>query len=178
MNNRRSPARIWTLAIIAIVAAIVFFGRLYNLQIINGESYLERSTKRISRTSEISAPRGEILDRFGRPLVTNRMSFSIIFDATTWDKSRREEILLRLIELCREEGQEYIDTLPVTATAPFSYTYNTGGKTSSEASVAQYLKSRKWPADSSADDFIKLLAERFDLSPSLSPELLRAVCGL
>ncbi len=178
MDNRRNPARVWTLAIIAITAAVIFFGRLYNLQIIDGASYLERSTKRISRTADISAPRGEILDRFGRPLVTNRMSFSIVFDATTWDKSRREEILLRLIDQCRAEGQDYIDTLPVTATSPFSYTFSASDGSSSEKSVIEYLKDRKWDADLSADELIEKMSERFDLTPGLSPEMRRALCGI
>lgn len=176
MDNRRNPARLKTLAIIAAAAAVIFFGRLYNLQIINGDSYLERSTKRISRTSTITAPRGEILDRFGRPLVTNRMSFSIVFDATTWDKSRREEILSRLLSLCAAEGQEYIDTLPVSAAPPYSYIYGEG--TSSEKDIAEYLKGRKWPSDTSAADFISRLSERFELSDTISPELRRAVCGI
>ena len=119
MNKKN--LRIWLLAAIGILAAIIFMGRLYFLQIVSGEEYLERSTKRTSRTVTVTAPRGEILDRFGRPLVTNRMSFSLVFDATTWDKSRREEVLTSLITLCDTAGQEYIDSLPITAESPFVF---------------------------------------------------------
>ncbi len=178
MNNEDKKQRVRVLIIIAAVAAGIFFGRLFFLQIVQGEEYLERSTKRISRTVTVAAPRGEILDRFGRPLVTNRMSFSVVFDATTWDKSRREEVLSHLISLFRENGGEFTDTLPVSATAPFSYSFEKGDGSSAEKTVAEYLEDRKWPEDTTADGFIALLAERFSINASLEPSLLRSILGI
>jgi len=174
MHNRK---RIWVLAVVAVLAAVVFFGRLYFLQIVSGEDYLERSAKRTSRTVTVTAPRGEILDRFGRPLVTNRMSFSVVFDATTWDKSRREEILTSLITLCDGAGQEYIDTLPVSANQPFVYTYNLGAGESSERAIAEYLKDRKWEPDTAAGGLVGLMAERYELKTT-DAALLRKLCGV
>lgn len=175
--NRKSTARIWVLAALAMLAAVIFIGRLYFLQVVSGEEYLERSTKRTSRTVTVTAPRGEILDRFGRPLVTNRMSFSVIFDATVWDKSRREEVVTKLLELCDGAGQEYIDNLPVSASAPFSYTYIGGEGSADERDMAEYLKDRKWEPDMTADALIASLAERYELKTSDS-KLLRKLCGV
>ena len=175
--NKKSTARIWVLAALAMVAAVIFIGRLYFLQIVSGEEYLERSTKRTSRTVTVTAPRGEILDRFGRPLVTNRMSFSVIFDATVWDKSRREEVVTKLLELCDGAGQEYIDNLPVSATSPFSYTYTGGEGSADERDMAKYLKERKWEPDLTADALITSLAERYELKCA-DKTLLRKLCGV
>ena len=175
--NRKSTARIWVLAAVAMVAAVIFIGRLYFLQIVSGEEYLERSTKRTSRTVTVTAPRGEILDRYGRPLVTNRMSFSVIFDATVWDKSRREEVVTKLLELCDKAGQEYVDTLPVTATEPFGYTYIGGEGSADERDMAKYLKERKWEADMTAAELIDSLAERYELVCK-DKTLLRKLCGV
>lgn len=174
----RNNVRVWILAAVAIVAAVVFVGRLYFLQIVSGEDYLERSTKRTSRTVTVTAPRGEILDRFGRPLVTNRMSFSVVFDATTWDKSKREEVLTSLIALCDTAGQEYIDTLPITAAAPFAYTYTAGEGSGDEKDIAAYLKSRKWEETTSADELMGLLTERYDLKKTADTTLLRKIIGV
>ena len=175
--NKNSTARLWVLVAVAIVAAVIFIGRLYFLQIVSGETYLERSTKRTSRTVTVTAPRGEILDRFGRPLVTNRMSFSVIFDATVWDKSRREEVVTNLLALCDGAGQEYIDTLPITATAPFAYTYVGGEGSADERDMAKYIKERKWEADITADALIASLAERYELKTA-DKTLLRKLCGV
>lgn len=174
--NRKKP-RVWLLAVIGIVFALIFIGRLYFLQIVSGEYYLERSTKRTSRTVTVTAPRGEILDRFGRPLVTNRMSFSVVFDATTWDKERREEVLTALISLCDGAGQEYIDTLPVSASAPFSYSFTKGEGTADEKDINAYIKDRKWDEDTSAPELMSLLRERYELECEDSV-LLRKLCGI
>lgn len=173
----KKSKRLWSLCAVAIAFAVIFIGRLYFLQIVNGEEYLERSAKRTSRTLTVTAPRGEILDRFGRPLVTNRMSFSLVFDATTWDKSRREEVLGHLISLCEAAGQEYIDTFPVTKTAPFLYTYTIGENSADERAVKDYLKARKWDENTTPDEFLTLLAERYDIKTA-DRVLLRKLCGV
>ncbi len=173
----RRNARVWVLCAIAIVSAVIFAGRLYFLQIVSGEDYLERSLTRTSRTVTVTAPRGEILDRFGRPLVTNRMSFSLVFDATTWDKSRREEVIGELITLCDAAGQEYTDSLPISKTAPFSYTYTAGEDSRDERELRDYIKRRKWDENISADELMSNLVERFDLKGS-DKGALRKVCGV
>ena len=173
----KNSKRVWSLCAIAIAFAVIFIGRLYFLQAVKGEEYLERSAKRTSRTLTVTAPRGEILDRFGRPLVTNRMSFSLVFDATTWDKSRREEVLGHLISLCEGAGQEYIDTFPVTKTEPISYTYMVGENSADERAVKDYLKTRKWNENTTADEFLTLLAERYEIKTS-DRVLLRKLCGV
>ena len=174
---KRSNARIWVICIIAIVCAVIFIGRLYFLQVVKGEEYLERSLTRTSRTVTVSAPRGEILDRFGRPLVTNRMSFSLMFDATTWDKSRREEIIGELISLFEAAGQEYNDTLPITKEAPLSYTYASGEESSDEKAISEYIKDRKWEENLTAEEFVNSLAERFDIKTK-DEVLKRKICGV
>ncbi len=174
---KRSNARIWAICIIAIVCAVIFIGRLYFLQIVKGEEYLERSLTRTSRTVTVSAPRGEILDRFGRPLVTNRMSFSLMFDATTWDKSRREEIIGEIISLFESAGQEYNDTLPITKEAPLSYTYASGEESSDEKAISEYIKDRKWEENLTAEEFVNSLAERFDIKTK-DEVLKRKICGV
>lgn len=173
----KNDKRVWAICAVAIAFAVIFIGRLYFLQAVKGEEYLERSAKRTSRTLTVTAPRGEILDRFGRPLVTNRMSFSLVFDATTWDKSRREEVLGHLISLCEGAGQEYIDTFPVTKAAPFLYTYTIGENSADERAVKDYLKARKWDENTTPDEFLTLLAERYDIKTS-DRVLLRKLCGV
>lgn len=68
-------------------------------------------------TQTVSAARGEILDRNGQPLVTNRQGNSITFNATafpsTKEQADRNEIILSLIKLCEQNDIEYINNLPI-----------------------------------------------------------------
>ena len=50
------------------VIGIVLIAQLFNLQVVNGESYREQSNTRLSRVSSIQAARGSILDRSGNEL--------------------------------------------------------------------------------------------------------------
>ena len=49
-----------------------------SLQVINGAAYHEQAQNRLTSSSTVSASRGEIVDRYGRPLVTNE---SVLFAA-------------------------------------------------------------------------------------------------
>ncbi len=174
-KNYRVRARVFI--VIGALFAIIFIGRLYFLQVANGDEYLEASTRRTSKTVSVTAPRGEICDRFGRPLVTNRMSFSILFDKTGWDSDNSERVITDLIALCEKHGTEYVDTLPISAAPPFAYTYNSGDGTKDETSVVRFLRDRNWRQDMPAGEFISSLAERYGLTTE-DPVLLRKLCGV
>lgn len=52
--------------------------RLYNLQIVNGGYYRERAVNQRLRTIPIPAPRGTILDRYGRVLVNSQPIYNVV----------------------------------------------------------------------------------------------------
>ena len=54
--------------------------RLFMLQILDGEEYLQAAKASIMQTLSIPASRGTIYDRYGRPLATNQAAFSVKFD--------------------------------------------------------------------------------------------------
>ncbi|MBW1636463.1 MAG: penicillin-binding protein 2 [Deltaproteobacteria bacterium] len=66
----------------AAVVVLVFFTiiilRLWALQITNGKEYETRAYSNRVRVREVIAPRGHILDRKGREIVTNRPSFNVV----------------------------------------------------------------------------------------------------
>lgn len=66
----------------AVVVVLVFFAiivlRLWSLQITNGKEYENRAYSNRVRVREAIAPRGHILDRNGREIVTNRPSFNVV----------------------------------------------------------------------------------------------------
>jgi penicillin-binding protein 2 len=76
MNNRLA-LRIAIFGGVALALFGVLFFRLWFLQVLNGEKYLAEANNNRTREYRISAPRGEILDRNGRKLVTNRTSLAL-----------------------------------------------------------------------------------------------------
>ena len=114
-----------TLSVAAVLAAllVVFTGVLYYLQIVRGEEYRAASTVRNVNVETVEAARGEILDRYGRTLVSNRATYEIVLSTSRMGaEAERNAILLELIEICREDGLTWTDTLPISQEAPFTYT--------------------------------------------------------
>ena len=62
----------------ALLCAGLAGGQLVQLQLVNGEDYIRQSAYWLTTTSTVSAARGEILDRYGRPMVTNKTEFSLV----------------------------------------------------------------------------------------------------
>ena len=112
--------------LIAIFCAILagFVAVLYQAQIVEGAGYRSNSTVRNIQTEQIDSVRGEILDRYGRVLVTNEVSYNVALDYSAMG-SGRNEILAQLLDICREEGVAWTDDLPISKAAPWIFTTET-----------------------------------------------------
>src|SRR5205807_1929859 len=71
---RLTPQLAFRIAILGALALLIFgvlFFRLWALQVLSGPQYLHAALNNQLRTGPIYAPRGLILDRYGRRLVSN-----------------------------------------------------------------------------------------------------------
>ncbi len=108
LDNERRPTltpqlafRIAVIGGIALVMFAVVFFRLWYLQVLSGDNYVVAAQENREREIKVQAPRGEIVDRHGEPLVKNRHSLSI---KVTPDKlptrlADRQELYRRLARL-------------------------------------------------------------------------------
>jgi len=74
-----SPQLALRVAILGSFALVMFgiiFFRLWYLQVLTGEQYVKQAQANDQRTLPIAAPRGEIVDRAGTPIVTMPDSLS------------------------------------------------------------------------------------------------------
>ena len=69
--------RIGIIALLVIVAFLIFIGRLFQLQIVEGADLRSRSEQNFVRTLRLEAPRGDIVDREGRMLATTRPAYRV-----------------------------------------------------------------------------------------------------
>lgn len=93
-------------------------------------------------TTTVASARGDILDRNGEPLVTNRQGNSIVINAATFPDSKHQQErnaeLLSLIKLCEANNIKYINNLPVNVAGSGKYAFDKGEK--AEAYI-KWLKS-------------------------------------
>ena len=102
------------------LVALTIFGfafELYDIQIKNNEYYSAQNNTVKTYKVPIEAARGEIVDRNGNPLVTNRQGNSIVLDAAYFPSSKenkeRNRIVFNLIQLFMKNKEEYVHNLPL-----------------------------------------------------------------
>ena len=112
------------LLLVAIFAA--YEVRLFQWQIVDGEMYQEISLSDRTDTIELSAARGQILDRNGEVLAGNRTTYSIVYNALYMDYDQRNVTILQVIDLLEERGEAWRDRLPITIDETGAYQFLEG----------------------------------------------------
>ncbi len=119
--KRKSQTQLTFLSVILIIAILLFSVRAYSIQIANAEKYTDKNDGAASLlTSVLKAPRGEILDCYGRRIAINRDGYNIVFNKA-YIGDNLNDVILTLVKLMEEHGAEYNDLLPMAKTAPYDY---------------------------------------------------------
>ena len=113
--------------------------RLFSLQIINGASYRESIINQTERSYPIRASRGEILDAYGRPMVSNRMGYYIRIQHMSADDAKLNETITILLGIMKENNSEFIDEFPINANNVFEFE----GAENPEKKIKQWKKEHK-----------------------------------
>ncbi|MBR5815830.1 MAG: hypothetical protein IKY38_00230, partial [Anaerotignum sp.] len=111
--------------IIVLFAIIVL--RLFSLQIIHGADYEESITASVSKELPVTAPRGNIYDRYGRPLAVNKVAYCVQVDGSVtleFNKEEHQELAEALTKALWEKGETKTDSLPITKRAPYQFTFD------------------------------------------------------
>jgi penicillin-binding protein 2 len=100
--HRLTPAlalRVAILGAIALAAFVVLFFRLWSLQVLSGEEYLNAAQSNQLRLLRVEAPRGPILDKRGRVVVSNVPGTAVQLWVGDMPKERRYELVQRLAQV-------------------------------------------------------------------------------
>ena len=121
--NKIDPAELKVLKnrIDIATAVIIFFiailiARLWFLQIHSGSNYTRQSENNRIRVQDIAAPRGNILDRTGKILVTNLPQFNIVWIRE--DAPNPDEVIKRLSKILHEDISVLLDRIRYGADHP------------------------------------------------------------
>lgn len=171
MERKVNQKRIWILLGLVVCVCVVFGVVLIEIQIVHGQSYAELATKGATRSQTIQAARGEITDRYGRPLVQNKVGYNVTLDKAYLTRGEENEIILRLLSLLQAAGEEWIDKLPITQTEPFSFYEE------QETEIDKLKDFLDVGSYTSVDDVMSWLVERYELE-SYTPAQQRMLAGI
>ncbi|MCQ1528471.1 penicillin-binding protein 2 [Lutispora saccharofermentans] len=116
-SNRLNIIKLFTMLIF-----LVMLFKLAELQIVKGDYYKKRSETVRTRNINITAPRGNIVDRYGKILAGNKQSYSVsILKAATPDETIND-IALTVINILEQNGDKYKDEIPILMN-PIRFTF-------------------------------------------------------
>ena len=126
---------------------------------------------------QLHAPRGNIYDRFGRPLAVDIPFYVVTFNST---QTISNEALLELALLFEQNGDNYINDFPMTATWP--YEFDTGGQTAEIRQRREYRwkddMAIPYPETATATESFLYLRSWFGICESLCNTDIRRILNL
>lgn len=164
--------------ILLIVLVVLLFGSfiiaLINLQIGQGSYYKEQSEKKIYSTETIAAARGNVVDRNGELLITNRNGYNIKLSRSLLLQTDQNQTILDLIGLLKQFDASYNDTLPLGKTAPFDKDGTENGK----KALKKLCDSLELKEDASSSEILEALSEKYEIKETYSDEEKRMIAGV
>lgn len=191
MDEKRFHLR--SRAVLVMMAAVLaaLFWVLFDLQAVKGSYFLAQSTRKIANTETVQAARGEILDRYGRVLVSNRATYQVKLDTGLMgDIQGRNQTILELLQVCREQDVTWNGTLPITLEPPFRYTTDSpfevvttndsGEEVRRETQLSRMVNALrlKLSSDPTAQEVVDALREWFEVDEAVGQSEGRALVGV
>lgn len=155
--QKKSQTQLTVLSVILILTILFFSTRIYSIQIANAEKFTDKNDGASSvLTSVLKAPRGEILDCYGRQIAINRDGYNIVFNKA-YINDNLNDVILTLVNLMQEHGAEWKDDLPLTFEAPYGYKQN------SESDIEKLLEILELAHYATAENCFGEMVEKYEL---------------
>ncbi len=166
--------RIGVVIFLLVMLCSAYTIRLFTLQLAEDDETTYDSSGTTTYSLTVSAARGEILDRHGTVLVSNRATYGVVINSwTVFNASDPNGLLLTLAQTCIKNGIEYTDTLPLSSTYPYTYDEDKVNYT-----FKRFLLGRDWDADMTAENLAKKLKSAYNISDEYTDEEARLIMGL
>ena len=147
----------------------ILINRVFYLQIVKGQDYLDNYKLQIMKTRTISGTRGNIYDRNGNLLAYNELAYSVTIEDNITSDSRAEkneilnEILEKIIAIVESNGDSVISDFGIILDKHDNYTFNQSSETQKLRFIADVYGKRtideltEKQKSASADSIMKYL---------------------
>lgn len=133
--KKAANTRSIVLILVIILMAALLVQRLFQLQIIAGESYQNDFSLSITKERTLNSSRGNIYDRNGKLIAYNELSYCVTYeDNDTYSSTHIKNLsvnstLYHVIKLIEEQGDSIVNDFKVALNADGTYEYTASGFT-------------------------------------------------
>lgn len=157
------------LIVFVYIIGIVLLIQLFNLQIIHGEEYLEKSSSRLTRETTILAARGNILDRNGNIIAGTTTKYSLNIYKSKIDTNVLNNTLLEVVKVLELNGDTYKDEFPIKIN-PIEFTID-------EEKQKKWLISNELEEGLNAEEVLQNYKQKYNIN-SDNTEEIRKIIGI
>lgn len=173
-NPHPSRSRLYVLVAALGLMLLLFLAALYNAQILHGSENRAKSIASNATWQSVEASRGIITDRNGKVLVSNRLAYTLTFSKKAFQTDAElNDAIWKLIGLCRETDTVWVDTLPISQSAPYLYLASRN-----EETFTKFLDSSKLERQSTPTQLLADLRTLFHIDSKYTDAQARLIAGV
>ena len=127
-------SRITVLTVVFMILGGILIYRCFDLQIVNGQQYLDEFVLKTEKTRSISSTRGRILDRNGVVLADNELAYSVKIEdvyesglSTAAKNKKLNENIYKLIKMIEKNGDSVITDFNIIIDENGEFAFNVEG---------------------------------------------------
>ncbi len=166
-NLDKKNVRYNILTILVYIVGLIMIIQLFNLQIVHGEEYLEKSSLRLTRETTIKAARGNIRDCNGNIIAGTTVKYSLEIYRSKIEESVFNDTILRTINVLEKNNDEYNNEFPIDSNT-MNYKYD-------EEKIQTILKENKLDENMSAEQFIDNYINQYNLQNYSRTDALKII---
>lgn len=151
--------RLLAFVFLLIAAAAIGFYKLMSFQIVQGAEFASKTENTTVITTTEIAARGEIVDRYNRPLAVNKLVLNVNLNYASLDNSEQNEVLYNLIKLFDDSDHEWINDFPIVLQNG-EYQFN-DDQESQIAKITDLLGVQKY---AKASDYMYHIIDKYEIS--------------
>lgn len=147
---------------------------LMKIQIVDGAEYLEKAKTTRTASQIITSPRGEIVDKNGNEIVSNKTGFNVVIEKAFFpsDKGEMNRIVCGIANILEEDGVPWIETLPITKEQPYEYLE------ARDSDIVKLRKNINVQPYATAEDCLAAMYSKYEIDDSYTEEEKRTIAGI
>ena len=138
------------------IIGIVLLLQLFNLQVVHGEEYYNRSSRRLTREMTIQAARGNILDSDGNILAGTEARHRVVMHRSRIETSVLNNTILNVIQILEHNEDRVRDNFPISVN-PIQFTWQ-------EARLTRWKNTHNIDEDATAEEIFEMFKERYEIT--------------
>lgn len=178
-DRKQVVGRLALLIAASLLVLAAYLLRLVYLQLVQGEHYLSLASTTTSYDFKITAARGDIVDRYGRRIATNKTCYNLVLSKLLLGDADLNTTLQDLVRILQANDEAWNDTLLISApdeTGGYRFTADADSDRD-QASLAAVKTALKLQQYATADDVMAAIVEKYALQ-DYAPEWQRILGGI